>query len=156
MDTIDVEVGGETRIGRYPPIPLRLYIRGQVRRAMGYTAQDEAAEAAREPDDPPVKPSGTPNGYALQACWCALPPLCGWPVEGLRPFSAYGHNVVEYGAAAADLYQRQKRRPGAMEDLIDSGRGLFYAMIADAVAFFGEVEAAEDPTEAPAGPSTSA
>jgi hypothetical protein len=90
QDTIcEITIGGQTRVGMFPRLPVRYFLQASLRSALGLADGSE------------------PDPFAVPMVYFAIVGLC-WPTAIKPTFRDCRHDTSEYGAAVyehlADLY----------------------------------------------------
>ncbi len=109
-------------------LTLRFMLDDARTKALGFDEEDVEAMRSREKDDPPIKPSNTPDMVALGSVYHAAVGLC-WPEKLDCPtIQECRHDVVVYGQGVHDALFRahaaSKRIKGFAQSMNDAGREL--------------------------------
>jgi hypothetical protein len=89
QETCDITIGGQTRIGAFPRMPIRYFLQASLRSALGLAEDAE------------------PDAYAIPMVYFSVIGVC-WPTPITPSFQACRHNTSEFGAVVyehlAEIY----------------------------------------------------
>lgn len=79
QETCDITIGGQTRTGAFPRLPVRFFLQASLRNALGLAENSE------------------PDPYAIPMVYFSIVGVC-WPTPITPTFQACRHNTSEFGA----------------------------------------------------------
>lgn len=162
-EVVEFPFAGSAMIGRYPHIPIRYMLRGELRKALGVTADDEVelrerakSKEAGEPWPEPFEASLPADAYSTAFVKAAAIGLCMPNHPDCKTLRQCRHDPVEYGEGVYDALCREyPGRPGLQAEVRTMGGKLIVDMVkaADALLVV-EVAAEKDFTKGREGTGT--